>query len=45
MMKDIEVKLSSEERQYLEDYVKKGKLSARAIKRATILLLLALNLK
>lgn len=39
-MRDIEVKLNAEERQYLEDYVKKGKHSARAIKRANVLLLL-----
>ena len=39
-MKEIEVKLTAEEKQYLEGYVKKGKHSARAIKRANILLLL-----
>ncbi len=39
-MKELEVKLNAEERQYLEDYVHKGKHSARAIKRATVLLLL-----
>lgn len=39
-MREIEVKLNAEERQYLEDYVNKGKHSARAIKRANVLLLL-----
>ena len=39
-MREIEIKLSAEERQYLEDYVNKGKHSARAIKRANVLLLL-----
>ena len=39
-MREIGIKLSAEERQYLEDYVNKGKHSARAIKRANVLLLL-----
>lgn len=39
-MKKIEVKLNAAERQYLQDYVNKGKHSARAIKRANVLLLL-----
>lgn len=37
-MREIEIKLSAEERQYLKDYVSKGKHPARAIKRANVLL-------
>jgi len=39
-MREIAIKLNPKERQYLESYVRKGRHSARAIKRAAILLLL-----
>jgi putative transposase len=37
-MEKIEIRLSESDKRYLENYVKKGKHSARAIKRAQVLL-------